>query len=424
MIVSVAPSQAPKAKDADGPKDGAEPKPKVKAAAPAPAVPLGGAAEGPPSTTLYLFLATGADEREDEIVIALSNALKASEAKFVGELKLKAISPGFYQELRSLVDQVAPAAEADGLGVRRLPSRGNDYELTIEPTQVMKKLTVTYKAAGKKEYVPAGPGEKDAPLVLIVPGRYAFSPQANDLPLEYAADVAEIGKKDESKSGQWPATDKHYVVTLPKFVGNREQLFEKLKDNKVVANAFNVKRSDDLLFAFASLNSTADDGEGDTFGADFVVVSAENLKNSNVRRVWVYYPLDEAALKEAVAKFRDPKLNSQTLCQEIRKEAVPFDQAAAVKADDPPRWYELQLPRDNPGGRFARKIMVDNLFEMAGKYKTLGRLIVWEFDNGLTPPSAISTNHPKPEVGKVWALDREDKDWGIKVKKATERNKK
>ena len=418
LLLTAAAAQEPAA-----PQDKPEAKPKVKKAAP-PAE-----KEGPASTTMYLFLRTGPDEDEAEVRINLKKALTASGAKYVGEPKLKPVSPTFYDELAGLAEQAGPAAGVAGatdLAVRRLPAQGAVYELTLDPAQVLKKLTVRYKSGGPaKAYVPEAPkagDEKKPPLVLIVPGRYAFTPEAGDTPADYDAEVAQFGKPDETKTAPWPATDKHFVVTLQKFVGNRELLFDKLRDPDVVPNPFNVKRADDLLFAFASLNSTADDTGDDAVGVDNVTIAAENLKSSRVKRVWAYYPLDEAGMKDAVAKFRDPKMTSEALSQEVRKNQVKAGAAASLKADDGPKWYELTLPEDNPRGRFSRTIKVENLFDLAAKYRMIGKLIVWEFDDGTNPPAAIRTQHPKAEAGKVFALDRFDASWQANVKQARDRD--
>jgi hypothetical protein len=377
---------------------------------------------------MYLFLRTGPDENDADILIDLKSALKASMSKYVGDVKLKPVSPTFYDELLGLVDQAAPPAVASGdVAVRRLPAQGAVYELAIGDAQVLKKLTVAYKSGAKKEYVPEARkdgDEKKPALVLIVPGRYAFTPDAGEVPGEYAAEVAEIGAKDKTITAAWPVSDKHFVVTLQKFEGNREQLFAKLRDLNVVPTAYEVKRSDDLLFAFASLKSTADVTDGDLVTFDSINLSVENLKNSKVRRVWAYYPLDEEGMKTAIAKFRDPKLNRESLCEEIRKSAVPLGTAASIKADDPPKWYELALPPDKPAARFGRTIAVDNLFDLAAKYRTVGKLIVWEFQDADGKPQAIPTQHPKAELGKVTALDRFDANWQAQVKQALDRQKK
>jgi hypothetical protein len=385
--------------------------------------------DGPATTTMYLFLRTGPDEREDEIRLALGKALTASGAKYSGEPRLRSVSPTFYEELSSLVDNALPAAPvvAGDVGVRRLAAPGAVYELTVDAAQVITKLTVRYKSGEAKEYVPVAPkaggeAEKAPPLVLIVPGRYALAVEPGQTPVEYDATLAEFGKKDEVKTAKWPVADKHFVVTLKDFVGSREAVFEKLRDARVVPVPFDVKRADDLLFAFASLNSTAETAEGDRVGTDGVYLTAENLKNSRVRRVWAYYPLDEAGMAKAVEQFRDPKFNSETLSAEIRKNAVPAGKdAPEVKADDPPRWYEL-TQTDGPQGPFSRRIPVENLFELASKYKTIGKLLVWEFDDGTNKPAAIRTQHPKSEVGRVYALDRFDAAWQANVKRALDRN--
>ena len=384
---------------------------------------------GPASTTLYLFLRTGAEEDEAEVLITLNRAVTKSGSRYAGKLKLNPVSPTFYEELLRLVDQAAPAAPvvAGEVSIRRILAQGAVYEIAVGPRQLLTKLSVVYKSGAKKEYVPAAPsaGEAKPGLVLIVPGKYAFTPEPGDVPVEHAAEVSEAGKPAETKSAKWPVPDKHYVVTMDKFEGNRELLFAKMSDKIAVGNAFAVKRSDDLLFAFASLNASAENPDGDTVTLDSVTLSAENLKSDNVRRAWAYFPLDAETMKEAVATFRDKKMNSEVLCQEIRKNAVKVGAEASVKADEAtPRWYELALPPNDPRGRFSRTIKADSVLDLAKKYGTVGKLIVWEFDDGVSPPVALMTQHPDATVGKVLALDRLDAAWQANINQLRQSQKK
>jgi len=401
----------------------AQDKPPLKKSA---APPARAEKDGPASTTMYLFLRTGPDENDADIRNDLVNALKAAEAKYTGEVKLKAVSPTFYDELLSLVDQAAPAAAAAGdVAVRRLPAQGVVYELTIGDAQVLKKLTVKYKSGLSKEYVAEARkdgDDKKSPLVFIVPGRYAFTPEVNETPVEYAAEVAEIEKPDATLKSPWPVSDKHFVVTLQGFEGNREVLFSKLRDGNVVPALYEVKRSDDLLFAFASLKSIAGEVKEEDVGPNYVGLNAESLKTGKAKRAWVYYPLNGTELAAAVEKFRDPKYNRESLCEEIRKAAVPLGNAPPLKTDEPAKWYELGP--DAEFGGFYRKVEVENLFDLAAKYPTIGKLIVWEFDNGMTKPQAIPVLTPKAELGKVNVLERLNTSWQAKVKAALERQKK
>jgi hypothetical protein len=372
------------------------------------------------NTTLYLFLRTGPDENEKTILKDLKSALDASFAKYSGELKLKTVSPGFYDELAGLADQAgaAPTA-ADGPMIRRIAAQETMYELSMDPAQNLKLLSVKFKGADKPaEYKPGRPGDK-TPLTLIVPGKYAFSPPAGSTPMEYTMTLEELGKADTTKTAPWPAADKHFVVTLKNFVGDQEQLFAKLRDKSVVPNVFDVKRSEDLLFAFASLNSTAEGIGEDTITNDRITLGAENLKTSDVRRVWALYPLLEKDVQSELEKFS--KFDSVQLGEEIRKNSVPVGSLPNVSPDEPAKWYELQMPPNTNNSRFVRELKVDNLFDFAAKYPTIGKLLVWEFDNGTGNQRAIQVVNPKKGDSRTFVLDRMDTTWQNKVKQAKEK---
>jgi len=406
----------------------AEPLPKA-----APADPKRLPGESNPSTTLYLVLLTGPDEFSDDIVMNVKKALTYTRATYAGEPKIKAVSPTFFEEFADLIDQASTvgAAAEDVLGVKRLSSREVVYELTIDPSQILKKLEVTYKSGKKEEYEPAGPGEKSA-LTLIVPGKYAFTPLVGDTPKTYGVTVGEFGKKDATKTANWPITSKYFVLTLKNFVGNKDALFAALGNPGVVANPFKVKRGDDLQFAFASLNSTAAEIDEDPIGIDGIRLTAENLPNSVVRRVWCYFPLDEEGVKKAIEEFRKDGLRSVSMSKEIRKNSDPATNAkATINDSDAPKWYELATaPAAEAGPRvgFVRELRVDNLRKLYDRYKTLYKFMVWEFDNGTAAPEAIAIQHPKTEIGRVYAIERELQGWRRKaeaaMKKETDKEKK
>src|SRR5205823_4859702 len=91
-------------------------------------------------------------------------------------------------------------AQDPGATVKPLDAQFWEFHLK-SPTQVMKKLKVTYRsnADGKeveKEYTPADPKD-GGPLVLVVPGTYALKLEPNHDPLSYEAEVVELDEKPE-----------------------------------------------------------------------------------------------------------------------------------------------------------------------------------------------------------------------------------
>jgi hypothetical protein len=365
-------------------------------------------------TTLYLVLRVGPDITEKDILKTLKQGLELSLSSSSGEPSIKAVSPAFFEEFQKLVDRAGPpvAAADEGLSIRVLPARELIYEIKVQPTQVLKKLRVTYQRAGVKEYTPTAPDGK-SPLILIVPGRYAFIPEADDAPLKYEGDVAELGKANlPAIAGEWPKGDKYFVVTMRNFSGNRKRLFEVITDKNKVANPLDhIQLESDLIFAFASLNSTAaDPGDEGIDPEHNITITVETIPSRNPRRAWVYFPLEEKAAKEAAATFR--KFDSVQITDEIRKNAVRFvdrKQVAVVGSKDEARWIELPAEFPNPDPkRFTRKVKIDDLPEFVDRYPHLWMLVVWEFDNG--KPEAIQVKHPV-SGDRVSVLELERSGW-------------
>lgn len=384
-----------------------------------PAVRAAVALAQPPETTVYLVLRTGPDETEKGVLATLQQGLDKSGATITGEPTIKNVSPAFFEEFQSLVDRAGPPAAAaeDGVGIRLLPTREPIYEIKVAPSQVLKTLKVKYQKGGEKEYKPAAPGAANAPLVLIVPGRYGFTPEADDTPQSYEGEVAEIGKPAAAVKGDWPKGDKFFVVTMRNFRGNRQRLFDVMADPKQVANPLdNVQLGNDLLFAFASLNSSAADPGNDGLDSENnLTMTVETIPKRNPARVWVLFPLDEKGMREARDEYR--KAASTDLPKKIRAAAtVGAGQPANVASGDGPKWYELPAEETPPGTdprRFVRKVKVDDPPEFAAKYPQLWSLVVWEFDAGR--PEAIQVRHPKDD--RVYVLERERTGWQRVIQK-------
>jgi hypothetical protein len=364
-----------------------------------------------PETTVYLILRTGPKETEKGILATLKEGIEKSGARISGEPTIKAVSPAFLEEFESLVDRATTGpvvAAKDGASIRLLPSRDTVFEVKLATTQILKNFKVTYEKAGEKEYSPAAPGPKN-PLVLTVPGRYAFTPEPNDTPTSYVCDIAELGKSDSQIKGDWPKTDKCFVVTMKNFQGDRKLLFDTIQNPKLVANPLkNVRLGNDLVFAFASLNSDAAKRQRGRIGADSqLTITIETLPERNPKRVWVYFPLNEKQMADALSKFR--KFEGADLPTEIRKTEAGID--VKVGPADTPKWFELPA-RSTPVGvdpsEFIRKVKLDNLPGLAKAYPRAWMLVVWEFDNG-GPRSAIKVEDAKGNP--VFVLEQELEEW-------------
>ncbi len=363
-------------------------------------------------TTLYLVLRVGPDITEKDIRKTLKQGLDLSGATISGEPSIKPVSSAFFEEFQTLVDRAGPPVVAadDGLSIRVLPSRELMYEIKVPATQVLKKLRVTYQTGGAKEYTPTAPDGKSR-LMLVVPGRYAFIPDVDDLPVSYEGEVAELGKDNiPVVKGEWPKGDKYFAVTMRNFRGNRRLMFEVMQDNTKVANPFDsVELGSDLVFAFASLNASAGDPGSNVIGADgTVTISVESIANRSPRRVWVYFPHDEKGVLAAREDFK--KFDSEQLPAEIRKNAVGATDPLVFTSKDKPRWIELSAEPTPPGvkpRRFVRAIRTDDIANIVDLYPQLWMLVVWEFDNG--KPEAIWVKHAKDD--RTYVIEREVAGW-------------
>ena len=364
-------------------------------------------------TTVYLVLRTGPDVTEERIIAAIKQGLEKAPATITGEPAIKPVSPAFFEEFQTLVDRASsPAAAAEeNVSIRLLPSRDTLYELKLQPTQVLKKLKVTYAKAGVKEYTPAAPGEK-SPLVLTVPGRYALTPEPNDVPTAYEGTITELGKPDPAMlKGEWPKGDKYFVVTMRNFRGDKKRLFEVIQDPKQVANPFEyVKLENDLLFAFASLNSGAADVIDETAldSENNLTVTIPTVANRSPKRVWVHFPLDPASAAKLAESLG--KLGGRDLPVEVRKNSVPITEPGVLDTADPPKWFELPPEPTAPGiepRRFTRKLKLNDPAAFGDKNRQLRMLVVWEFDNGMR--EAIQVKNPKG--APTFVLEREPTGW-------------
>lgn len=375
-------------------------------------------AERRPGTTLYLVLRTGPKEDEQRILATLKTGLKNSGSTTSADPTVRPVSPAFFEEFATLVDRAAgqPVVESgDGVGIRLLPSREPVYEVRLKPTQILKQLRITDAKGETKEYTPKPPTSGESvPLMMTVPGRYAFAPDPGSTPTTYEAVVHEIGQPEATLKGSWPVADKFFVVTMRDFQGDRGRMFEVIQDSNQVANPLdNVQLGNDLVFAFAALNSS--EGKVDDLfpGTNTIALRAPALRNRSPKRAWAYFPLNEEESKEAVAKFR--KIGPTELPAEIRKAAVQVGSEASLSESDPPRWFELP-PNTTTGkpDQFSRPVTTDGFGWMYKKYPKLYMLQVWEFDAG--QPEAIMVESPSGD--RVPVLEFEFPLWESRSKAA------
>jgi hypothetical protein len=369
----------------------------------------------PGETTLFLMVRAGPHLTETKLKETLEEGLKKALCTIRGEPHIRRISPLVFEEIEQLTDRTAKTVggqtTSDNGSIRRLPTKEVLWEFRLKsPDQVLKKLTVTYEKSGKKEYSATSPAE-DGPLTQIVPGRYALRPEKDDEPLEYEAEIVELGQAQQKIEGKWVVNDRYYVVTMNAFRGNRDHLFRVVQDPNQVANPLDgVRLGSDLVFVFANLESSAATLEGDLISGNNLTVNVQPARGRTTARVWMLFPLTEEEAKKKADELRKIE-SAKALSQEIRKNAVFASVEQTVGPDASAKWLELESQQ---GGRsFRRVIPLRNFKELLAKYPTAWRLLVWEFDDGT--PSAIEVTHP--QSGKrTYAVDKEIKEWPSALK--------
>jgi hypothetical protein len=367
--------------------------------------------------TLFLMIRVGPHLSEDEIVTTLKRGISKSGGAIVGEPYLRAVSPLVFEEFEALSNPVAPVVSpekaGDGVGIRQLPTRELMWEFRLpKPEQVMKKLTVKYKKAGDKEFEPNDP-RKGGPLTLIVPGMYALKMEANDLPVTYEATVAELGAKDQVLKGAWPVHDRFYVVALRQFTGNRNLLFRIIQDPNEVPNPLeNVRLRSDLLFIFASMDSTAGRLRRSLIDGNELIVRVEGPVNRRAHRVWMYFPATEAEAKKLHEEMTKIGKAEDVSAKVRAMGTVPFGNEQAIGADATGRWLELQDTESR--NVFQRRVPLRDYAKLHAKFPSAYRLLVWEFDDGTNPPAAIRIDHP--EDGRTFVVVEEIKGWPAAIK--------
>ncbi|HEV3145666.1 MAG TPA: hypothetical protein VGZ47_17390 [Gemmataceae bacterium] len=369
----------------------------------------------PGETTLFLMVRAGPHLTETKLKETLDEGLKKALCSIRGEPHIRRISPLVFEEIEQLTDKtaksVAGQAATEAGSIRRLPTKDVLWEFRLKsPDQVLKKLTVTYEKAGKKEYTATSPAD-DGPLTQIVPGRYALRPEKDDEPLEYEAEIVELLAPPEKIAGKWVVNDRYYVVTMNAFRGNRDQLFRVVQDANQVANPLDgVRLGSDLVFVFANLESSAATLEGDLISGNNLTVNVQPARGRTTARVWMLFPLTEDEAKKKAEELRKIE-SAKALAQEIRKNSVFAATELTVSPDTPAKWLELESQQG--GKSFRRVIPLRNFKELLAKYPSAWRLLVWEFDDGT--PSAIEVTHP--QSGKrTYAVDKEIKEWPSALK--------
>lgn len=374
--------------------------------------------------TIFLLVQVTTDVPQEQLRDTFEEAREVTACEFQS-IEVRPISPSLYAEFGSLTSDFASAPNVVHEGkitIRQLQARGSLWELRLENgVKVLQKLEVEYRKAGKEEYVPQGPREAStASLVLIVPGSYALRLPKDDTPVGLKAEVADLESGEtETIEQEWPTQSSQcYLITLRNFQGNRQELFEAIKEkpekeDTIVSNPLSdVQMGQDLVFVFASLGSKLPP-PGEIIDENRYVPNIAGLPRRNVKRVWMRFPLTEEKLASEVEQ--DRRLTGKDLCQQIRSSTPSYaEESVTISADSQPRWIELPPS----GTRFSRDIILDDMRKLHEAFPRVWRLVVWEFQStDDATPRAIAVEHPDG-IGQVYVVDEEIEAWPKVIERA------
>jgi len=369
-------------------------------------------------TTLFMMVRTGPHLTPESLKGTLQDGLAASRCTIDGAPMIRGVNPAVFEEIESLTSQAADATAGTPVkftsGIRRMASRDLLWEFRLtSPSQVLKQLNVKYKSTeGKeytKEYVPGGPAD-ESPLSLVAPGVYALKPEV-DTPVSYDAEVIALGQATQKLDGKWPTSDRHYVITLKNFKGDKDYLFHVLQDATKVANPLDsIRLGSDLVFVFANLESSGADEDDDVIAGNNLILGAPGPRSGQARCGYVLFPLNEASMKENLEKYRKIK-DSGELIAKVREQATLYDQATEIGPETPAKWIEL--PR-LPNGRYRREVPLKEFKGLLEKFPNAYGLVVWEFQNDAGMKRAIQMKLPGGGLSMV--REKEIMNWSNSLK--------
>lgn len=369
-------------------------------------------------TTLFMLVRTGPHLTPESLKGTLQDGLAAARCTIDGEPLIRPVNPAVFEEIESLASQAAEATQGGPVkptsGIRRMASRDLLWEFRLaSPSQILKRLTVKYRSTDgreyTKEYTPAGPAD-EGPLTLVAPGVYALKPEA-DTPVSYDAEIVALGQPAQKMEGKWPSSDRHYVITLRNFRGDKDYLFHMLQDPSKVANPLDsIRLGSDLVFVFANLEATGAEEDDDVIAGNNLILGAPGPRGGHASRGFILFPLTEAGMKENLEKYRKI-LDSRDLITKVREEATFVNQSSEIGPDTPPRWIEL--PR-LPNGRYRREVPLRDFAGLLEKYPRVYGLVVWEFENDAGVRRAIQMKLPGGGLSMV--REKEVLNWSNSLK--------
>lgn len=390
-------------------------------------------------STLFIIARVTKNISPDDIRVTLEDGAKIAKCSH-GEIKVIKLRPDFFRDLGVVTglglrqEKENPENKEDEILTTELEINPPTWEITLKPEQrggksvlpVLTRLEVEYVAAGKKPYTPVNPtAVKDADyLAMKYPGTYVLRGKVDDEPRAFTATKVMPGTdlKPKSISAAFKAAKRNFAIVLPDFKGNRQRLFETIKERpegeaNLVANPFkDILIDQNLTFTLADIDDDIPDFTG-TIDRNHYQVEVRNPPRRTAKRVWMLFPLKEAEIKQFEKEYS--KMSDRDLVKKIRGAdpilAVPT-KGVTMSADSKPQWIELTDPSGR-GARFARVIDLENLNDIIkpDKFPRVWRFLVYEFDNG-DMQAAIKVVNDKGE--RINLVVKEVEEWPRSVKKA------
>ncbi len=293
----------------------------------------------------------------------------------------------------------------------------------ITPTLV--ELEVNYTAKGKVAYKPiseraAREAKRIDYLTREYAGKYTLYSIPKDEPRSCEATIilGPAGTPRKIKKDWTRPRERIYAITLPNFQGDRQKLFETVKEKprgekNLVANPFSdVELGQDLTFTLATMGGRLP-GWKKAFGRNKYTPEVSALDDRNVKRVWMLFPLNKDSLAEEVKKYRD--LEGKELAEAIRKanpSRAALEPDIEVGPTSKPRWIELV--ETGAGGVFSRPITLKDVHKLPDQFPKAWQILVWEFDNGTLPPQAIRLQDDRGQ--RAYLKEQEVEQWSQGIK--------
>ena len=376
-------------------------------------------AHGQEITTLILLLRTNASLTKDDVETALAQALEATRKNFLLPAIIKgkplvkhitAVEYGFYNNVINSVTDSTPLLVKNygDLELRQLLAADPSWQLKLggaekEPS-ILRSLKVYFKGEPKELTLDPAKNAKD--LSLTQSGTYTLKLPSDAIPLRYEAEFETLGGKKISFKEDWPKSDNYYLIRMSEFRDNpgvRKALEEILRDPTKTSVKFDeFSFGKDVVIAIGSAGASASDLSDDLLKDNLLYISFPPLKVGSPKRAWMLFPIKEADVEGEVKKFEEK--GGRDVVKMIRdSKPVMANEKILIREDMVPVWIELTRGDGTieglKKGHFGRILTLVNenkdlvtaadYEKLLNSFKSPKHLLVYEFDDGETPPAAI-----------------------------------